>query len=188
MLGDRASRRALSAHQWRAREVAPIQPAVLHRTDEGATTQPLSRRSPILARQGRYIRPTAEAGRRRMHASAEGDSRRGAASVSATGAGFVGGSGGASDPGVAAGLPDDAGHRDCGTDCLAVFDPHVERAGGRAAGCPPWGGWIATNASGMKHNRHGNIEDIVENVTLVTTPGGDCRGLRRGNINHWRRQ
>ena len=106
----------------------------------------------------------------------------------ATGAGFVGGSGGASDPGVAAGLPDDAGHRDCGTDCLAVFDPHVERAGGRAAGCPPWGGWIATNASGMKHNRYGNIEDIVENVTLVTTPGGDCRGLRRGNINHWRRQ
>jgi alkyldihydroxyacetonephosphate synthase len=46
------------------------------------------------------------------------------------------------------------------------------------------GGWIATNASGMKHNRYGNIEDIVENVTLVTTPGGNCRGLRRGNINH----
>ena len=26
------------------------------------------------------------------------------------------------------------------------------------------GGWIATNASGMKKNRYGNIEDIVENV------------------------
>nr|WP_300151465.1 FAD-binding oxidoreductase [Propionicimonas sp.] len=33
------------------------------------------------------------------------------------------------------------------------------------------GGWIATNASGMKKNRYGNIEDLVENVTLVT-PGG----------------
>lgn len=33
------------------------------------------------------------------------------------------------------------------------------------------GGWIATNASGMKKNRYGNIEDIVENVTLVTSQG-----------------
>ncbi|RIK17711.1 MAG: hypothetical protein DCC51_12095 [Anaerolineae bacterium] len=33
------------------------------------------------------------------------------------------------------------------------------------------GGWIATNASGMKKNRYGNIEDIVENVTMVTTEG-----------------
>ncbi len=33
------------------------------------------------------------------------------------------------------------------------------------------GGWIATNASGMKKNRYGNIEDIVENVTLVTPEG-----------------
>ena len=33
------------------------------------------------------------------------------------------------------------------------------------------GGWIATNASGMKKNRYGNIEDIVENVTLVTPAG-----------------
>ncbi|MEZ4593794.1 MAG: FAD-dependent oxidoreductase [Chloroflexota bacterium] len=30
------------------------------------------------------------------------------------------------------------------------------------------GGWIATNASGMKKNRYGNIEDIVESVTMVT--------------------
>lgn len=33
------------------------------------------------------------------------------------------------------------------------------------------GGWISTNASGMKKNRYGNIEDIVENVTLVTPSG-----------------
>lgn len=33
------------------------------------------------------------------------------------------------------------------------------------------GGWIATKASGMKKNRYGNIEDIVENVTLVTPQG-----------------
>ncbi len=33
------------------------------------------------------------------------------------------------------------------------------------------GGWIATNASGMKKNRYGNIEDIVENVTMVTPAG-----------------
>ena len=33
------------------------------------------------------------------------------------------------------------------------------------------GGWIATNASGMKKNRYGNIEDIVENVTMITAKG-----------------
>jgi alkyldihydroxyacetonephosphate synthase len=33
------------------------------------------------------------------------------------------------------------------------------------------GGWVATNASGMKRNRYGNIEDIVENLTLVTPSG-----------------
>ena len=33
------------------------------------------------------------------------------------------------------------------------------------------GGWIATNASGMKKNRYGNIEQIVENATLVTPRG-----------------
>ncbi|MEM7116098.1 MAG: FAD-binding oxidoreductase [Chloroflexota bacterium] len=33
------------------------------------------------------------------------------------------------------------------------------------------GGWIATNASGMKKNRYGNIEDIVQNVTMVTPKG-----------------
>jgi alkyldihydroxyacetonephosphate synthase len=33
------------------------------------------------------------------------------------------------------------------------------------------GGWIATNASGMKKNRYGNIEDMVENFTLVTPRG-----------------
>ena len=33
------------------------------------------------------------------------------------------------------------------------------------------GGWIATNASGMKKNKYGNIEDIVESVTMVTAKG-----------------
>jgi alkyldihydroxyacetonephosphate synthase len=33
------------------------------------------------------------------------------------------------------------------------------------------GGWISTNASGMKKNRYGNIEDIVLDFNLVT-PGG----------------
>lgn len=30
------------------------------------------------------------------------------------------------------------------------------------------GGWIATNASGMKKNRYGNIEDLVLSITAVT--------------------
>ena len=33
------------------------------------------------------------------------------------------------------------------------------------------GGWIATQASGMKKNRYGNIEDIVENITVITPRG-----------------
>ena len=33
------------------------------------------------------------------------------------------------------------------------------------------GGWISTNAAGMKKNRYGNIEDIVQNVTMVTPKG-----------------
>ncbi len=33
------------------------------------------------------------------------------------------------------------------------------------------GGWIATNASGMKKNKYGNIEDIVQDVTVVTRDG-----------------
>ena len=33
------------------------------------------------------------------------------------------------------------------------------------------GGWIPTNASGMKKNRYGNIEDIVLEATLVTPAG-----------------
>lgn len=33
------------------------------------------------------------------------------------------------------------------------------------------GGWIATNASGMKKNRYGNIEDVVLDVTLVSSAG-----------------
>jgi alkyldihydroxyacetonephosphate synthase len=33
------------------------------------------------------------------------------------------------------------------------------------------GGWIATNASGMKKNRYGNIEDLVIDLTVVTAAG-----------------
>jgi len=33
------------------------------------------------------------------------------------------------------------------------------------------GGWIATNASGMKKNRYGNIEDLVLDLTAVTARG-----------------
>ena len=33
------------------------------------------------------------------------------------------------------------------------------------------GGWIATNASGMKKNRYGNIEDLVLDVGVVTASG-----------------
>ncbi len=33
------------------------------------------------------------------------------------------------------------------------------------------GGWIATNCSGMKKNRYGNIEDIVETINVVTPAG-----------------
>lgn len=38
------------------------------------------------------------------------------------------------------------------------------------------GGWISTNASGMKRHRYGGIEDIVEQVTLVT-PEGELQTL-----------
>lgn len=40
------------------------------------------------------------------------------------------------------------------------------------------GGWIATNASGMKKNKYGNIEDIVLDVNVVTTQGE----LRRSGV------
>jgi len=39
------------------------------------------------------------------------------------------------------------------------------------------GGWISTNASGMKKNKYGNIEDIVLEATLVT-PTGDIETKR----------
>ncbi len=40
------------------------------------------------------------------------------------------------------------------------------------------GGWIATNASGMKKNRYGNIEDLVLDVNVATAAGA----LRRSNV------
>lgn len=39
------------------------------------------------------------------------------------------------------------------------------------------GGWISTNASGMKKNKYGNIEDIVLEATLVT-PTGDIEARK----------
>jgi alkyldihydroxyacetonephosphate synthase len=39
------------------------------------------------------------------------------------------------------------------------------------------GGWISTNASGMKKNRYGNIEDIVESISVVT-PSGTLQTLK----------
>ncbi len=33
------------------------------------------------------------------------------------------------------------------------------------------GGWVATNASGMKKNKYGNIEDIVLDVNVITAQG-----------------
>ena len=33
------------------------------------------------------------------------------------------------------------------------------------------GGWISTNAAGMKKNKYGNIEDIVQNVIMITPSG-----------------
>lgn len=33
------------------------------------------------------------------------------------------------------------------------------------------GGWISTNAAGMKKHRYGNIEDIVQNITMITPTG-----------------
>jgi len=38
------------------------------------------------------------------------------------------------------------------------------------------GGWISTNASGMKRNRYGAIEDIVEQIFLVT-PNGELETM-----------
>ena len=46
------------------------------------------------------------------------------------------------------------------------------------------GGWVATNASGMKKNRYGNIEDIVENISLVSPKGviKQINPISRGSI------
>lgn len=33
------------------------------------------------------------------------------------------------------------------------------------------GGWVSTRASGMKKNTYGNIDDIVQSITLVTPNG-----------------
>ena len=33
------------------------------------------------------------------------------------------------------------------------------------------GGWVSTNAAGMKKHKYGNIEDIVQNITMITPAG-----------------
>ncbi|MBM4384306.1 MAG: FAD-binding oxidoreductase [Deltaproteobacteria bacterium] len=35
------------------------------------------------------------------------------------------------------------------------------------------GGWVATNASGMKKNRYGNIEDLLLSISAITPEGGE---------------
>jgi alkyldihydroxyacetonephosphate synthase len=43
------------------------------------------------------------------------------------------------------------------------------------------GGWVSTRASGMKKNKYGNIEDLLLQVTIVTTQGTmvkSCHGPR----------
>ena len=46
------------------------------------------------------------------------------------------------------------------------------------------GGWISTNAAGMKKHRYGNIEDIVQNITMVTPSGviNQLKPLTRASI------
>ena len=46
------------------------------------------------------------------------------------------------------------------------------------------GGWISTNAAGMKKHRYGNIEDIVQNLTMITPSGtiSQIRPLTRSSI------
>ena len=46
------------------------------------------------------------------------------------------------------------------------------------------GGWISTNAAGMKKHRYGNIEDIVQNLTMVTPSGiiNQIKPLTRSSI------
>ena len=43
------------------------------------------------------------------------------------------------------------------------------------------GGWLSTRASGMKKNTYGNIEEIVQGMTLVT-PNGTFQ-----KTSHWPR-
>jgi len=46
------------------------------------------------------------------------------------------------------------------------------------------GGWISTNAAGMKKHKYGNIEDIVQNITMVTPSGiiNQLKPLTRASI------
>ena len=46
------------------------------------------------------------------------------------------------------------------------------------------GGWISTNAAGMKKHKYGNIEDIVQNITMITPNGkiNQIKPLTRSSI------
>jgi alkyldihydroxyacetonephosphate synthase len=46
------------------------------------------------------------------------------------------------------------------------------------------GGWISTNAAGMKKHKYGNIEDIVQNITMITPSGviNQIKPLTRASI------
>ena len=46
------------------------------------------------------------------------------------------------------------------------------------------GGWISTKASGMKKNEYGNIEDIVQSITLVTPTGTFTRYNQCPRVSH----
>lgn len=46
------------------------------------------------------------------------------------------------------------------------------------------GGWISTKASGMKKNEYGNIEDIVQAITLVTPTGTFTRYNQCPRVSH----
>jgi alkyldihydroxyacetonephosphate synthase len=46
------------------------------------------------------------------------------------------------------------------------------------------GGWISTRSSGMKKNTYGNIEDIVQSITLVTPTGTYERYNKWPRVSH----
>ena len=60
-----------------------------------------------------------------------------------------------------------------GRDIMAALEPYGLTIGHEpdSVELSTLGGWIATNASGMKKNRYGNIEEIVQDLRMVGTHG-----------------